>query len=187
MVRFSRLAITCAVAFVLAIPVFAQAPVELRLATFAPANTTWHKALLEMGATAEKATSGRVKLRVFANGTQGPEATVVTLMRVGQLNSALLMPAGLAQIDQSANVLGLPFFVKSDAELQNLLDKVGPEIGRRLAAKGFHLLNWGSAGWVQIFSKKEIRTLDDLKRAKLFTIEMHRARGGIVEPGAETE
>lgn len=169
MVRLSRLAITFAVAFLLVIPAFAQAPVELRLATFAPANTTWHKALLEMGAAADKATAGRVKLRVFANGTQGPEATVVTLMRVGQLNSALLMPAGLAQIDPSANVLGLPFFVKSDAELQNLLDKVGPEIGRRLAAKGFHLLNWGSAGWVQIFSKKEIRTLDDLKNAKLFT------------------
>lgn len=164
-----RIFVTIAAAALLYVPVLAQAPIELKLATFAPANTTWHKALLEMGAAASKATSGRVTVRVFANGTQGPEATVVTLMRVGQLNSALLMPAGLAQIDPSINVFAMPFFIDSDAELQHLFDKVGPEVARRFDAKGFHLLNWGSAGWVQIFSKREIRTLDDLKRAKLFT------------------
>jgi TRAP-type C4-dicarboxylate transport system substrate-binding protein len=164
-----RLLVTIAAAVALAVPVLAQAPIELKLATFAPANTTWHKALLEMGAAATKATSGRVTVRVFANGTQGPEATVVTLMRVGQLNSALLMPAGLAQIDPSINVFAMPFFIDSDAELQHLFDTVGPEVARRFDAKGFHLLNWGSAGWVQVFSKREIRTLDDLKRAKLFT------------------
>lgn len=167
--RSSQLVVMVALGALLAVPMAAQAPVELKLATFAPANTTWHKALLEMGAAAEKATSGRVKLRVFANGTQGPETTVVSLMRVGQLNASLLMPAGLAQIDPSVNVLAMPFFLKTDAELRHILDTIGPEIARRLDAKGFHLLNWGSAGWVQIFSKREIRTLDDLKRAKLFT------------------
>jgi TRAP-type C4-dicarboxylate transport system substrate-binding protein len=169
MFRLTRLSVTVVIAAAFAVPLLAQAPVELKLATFAPANTTWHKGLVEMGASVEKATSGRVRMRVFANGTQGPETTVVSLMRVGQLNSALLMPAGLAQIDPSVNVLAMPFFLKNDAELQNMLDKVGPEIARRLDAKGFHLLNWGSAGWIQIFSKREIRTLDDLKRAKLFT------------------
>lgn len=165
----TRALVTIATAAALAVPVLAQAPTELKLATFAPANTTWHKALLEMGAAATKATGGRVTLRVFANGTQGPEATVVTLMRVGQLNSALLMPAGLAQIDPSINVFAMPFFFESDAELQHVIDRIGPEVARRFDAKGFHLLNWGSAGWVQVFSKRQIRTLDELKAAKLFT------------------
>lgn len=162
------LAAAAAVAL-LCLPLLAQSRIELKLATFAPANTSWHRALTEMGAAVTKATSGRVVLRVFANGTQGPEATVVTLMRVGQLNSALLMPSGLAQIDPSVNVFAMPFFIQDDAELQHLLDTVGPEVARRFEAKGFHLLNWGSAGWVQVFSKQQIRTLDDLKRAKLFT------------------
>src|SRR5262245_40291394 len=169
MSRTIRLILSLATAAILSASPAAQAVVELKLATFAPANSTWHKALLEMGVAAEKATAGRLKMRVFAGGTQGPEASVISLMRVGQLNAALLMPSGLGQIDPSANILGLPFFIRTDAELQHLLDKIGPEVAKRLEAKGFHLLNWGSAGWVQVFSKKEIRTLDDLKKARLFT------------------
>ena len=40
---------------------------------------------------------------------------------------------------------------------------------KRLEAKGFKLLAWGSAGWVQLFSKKPLTTLADIKAAKLFT------------------
>ena len=169
MFRFTRVCAVIAAALLLSMPLSAQSKVELKLATFAPANTTWHRALTEMGAAVTKATAGRVVIRIFANGTQGPEATVVTLMRVGQLNAALLMPGGLAQIDPSANAFAMPFFIQNDAELQYLLDTIGPEVARRIDAKGFHLLNWGSAGWVQVFSKQPIRTLDELKRAKLFT------------------
>jgi TRAP-type C4-dicarboxylate transport system substrate-binding protein len=169
MFRFIRVLAVVAAAGLLSLPLAAQSKMELKLATFAPANTTWHRALTEMGAAVNKATSGRVVIRVFANGTQGPESTVVTLMRVGQLNSALLMPAGLSQIDPSVNAFAMPFFIRDDAELQHMLDTIGPEVARRLDAKGFYLLNWGSAGWVQVFSKQQIRTLEDLKRAKLWT------------------
>lgn len=164
-----RTFLTLAAAAMLATSIGAQAPTRLKLATFAPANTSWHRALLEMKASVEKATAGRVGVDVFAGGTQGPESTVVTYLRVGQLQAALLMPAGLSLIDQSVNVFGMPFFVKDDAELKYLIDTLGPEVAKRLDAKGFQLLNWGSAGWVQIFSKQPIRTLDELKKAKLFT------------------
>lgn len=169
MLRLTRAVVTMAAALVVVATTSAQAPVRLKLATFAPANTSWHRALVEMKAASEKGTAGRVAIDIFAGGTQGPEATVVTYLRVGQLQAALLMPAGLAQIDPSVNVFALPFFVKDDAELKYLLDTVGPEVARRLDAKGFQLLNWGSAGWVQVFSKQPIRTLDELKRAKLYT------------------
>jgi TRAP-type C4-dicarboxylate transport system substrate-binding protein len=169
MFSLRRVIVTMAVAVLTTVPTAAQTPMRLKLATFAPAGTTWHKALLEMKASVEKTTAGRVAIDIFAGGTQGPEATVVTLMRVGQLNSALLMGTGLAQIDQSVNVFGMPFFVQNDAEFQHLLTTLGPEVAKRMDAKGFQLINWGSAGWVQVFSKKELRTLDDIKRAKLFT------------------
>ena len=194
MSRTVRVVLSIAATACLGISVLAQTPVALRLATFAPANTTWHKALLEMGAAAEKATAGRVTLRIFAGGTQGPEASVISLMRVGQLNAALLMPGGLASIDPSAGVLSLPFFMTSDAEFEHLLDTVGPEISKRLEAKGFHLLSWGSAGWVQIFSKQEIRTLEQLKKAKLYTtsgddsmVRWYRSNGFSPQPLSERE
>ena len=63
----------------------------------------------------------------------------------------------------------MPFFFESDAEGQYMLEKLSPLLEKRLEAKGFKLLSWGSAGWVQLFSKKPLMTLADIKAAKLFT------------------
>jgi len=148
---------------------FAQAP--LKLATAAPVNSSWHKALLDMGAEWDAKTSGRVKLTVYAGGTQGSEEAVLRMMRPGvdQIQSALLMLPGLSSIDDAFSVFGIPFFFESDTEGQYVLEKLTPVLEKRLEAKGFRLLSWGSAGWVQLFSKKPILTLADVKTAKLFT------------------
>ena len=59
----------------------AAAPVVIRLSTVAPAGTTWDAALKDMGATWNKATEGRVTLRVTGGGAQGSEGTVLKNMR----------------------------------------------------------------------------------------------------------
>jgi TRAP-type C4-dicarboxylate transport system substrate-binding protein len=79
------------------------------------------------------------------------------------------MVAGLAQIDDAFNVFGMPFFFQSDEEALHVQQRLTPIIEKRLDAKGFRLLSWGNAGWVQLFSKHQLRTLDDVKKAKLFT------------------
>ena len=68
-------------------------------------------------------------------------------------------------------MFGIPFFFESDAELAHVQQKLTPMIAQRLQAKKFHLINWGNAGWVQLFSKNPIRSIADLKRAKLYTGE----------------
>jgi TRAP-type C4-dicarboxylate transport system substrate-binding protein len=143
----------------------------IKLATQAPVNSSWHKALLDMGAEWETKTAGRVKLTVYAGGTQGSEDATIRMMRPGvdQLQSNLLMLPGLSTIDESFNVFGIPFFFQSDAEGQYVLEKLTPMLEKRLDAKGYKILAWGSAGWVQLFSKKPITTLADIKAAKLYT------------------
>jgi TRAP-type C4-dicarboxylate transport system substrate-binding protein len=93
------------------------------------------------------------------------------MMRPGvdQLQSNLLMLSGLSTIDESFNVFGIPFFFQSDAEGQYVLEKLTPMLEKRLDAKGYKLLAWGSAGWVQLFSKKPLKSLADIKAAKLYT------------------
>ncbi|MEO8070266.1 MAG: TRAP transporter substrate-binding protein DctP [Acidobacteriota bacterium] len=156
-----------------AIPVLGLAPVTLKLATQAPVNSTWHKALLDMGAEWDAKTAGRVKLTVYAGGTQGSESATIRMMRPGvdQLQANLLMVSGLAEIDDSFDAFGMPFFFQSDEEAAYVQQKLTPLIEKRLDAKGFHLLCFASGGWVQLFSKKPIKTLDDLRGAKMFTSE----------------
>jgi len=54
-------------------------------------------------------------------------------------------------------------------ELNDVTAKLTPTIAKRLDAKGFVLLNWGHGGWTQIFTKRPVKTLDDLKSIKLYT------------------
>ena len=56
-----------------------------------------------------------------------------------------------------------------DGETLAVLQKLTPSLDQKLEAKGFHCVAWGSAGWVQLFSKTPLRDLNDVKKAKLFT------------------
>src|SRR5262245_6485543 len=147
------------------------AAITVKMATQAPVNSSWHKVLLDMGAEWEAKTAGRVKRTVYAGGTQGSEDATVRMMRPGvdQLQANLLMLSGLATIDEGFNIFGVPFFFQSDAEGQYVLEKITPMLEKRLDAKGYKLLAWGSAGWVQLFSKKPLTSLADVKAAKLYT------------------
>ena len=161
-----------AVAFALAVTVAVHAQtVTIRLATVVPANSSWHKALLDMGSTWSTATGNRVALRVYEGGTQGDERTVIRMMRPGvdQLQASLLLVSGLGELDEAFNVFGMPFFFQTDEEATHVRNKLRPVFEKRLDAKGFKLLAWGSGGWVQLFSKMPIKTLDEVKKAKLFT------------------
>src|SRR5687768_18451494 len=116
---FGRFIVLAAVAVLAAVPAAAQTT-TIKLATQAPVNSSWHKALLDMGAEWEAKTAGRVKLTVYAGGTQGSEEATIRMMRPGvdQLQSNLLMLPGLGTIDEGFNVFGVPFFFQSDAEGQ---------------------------------------------------------------------
>jgi len=138
------------------------------LPTIAPANSPWHTALLDMGAAINKDTAGRVKITVFPGGKLGGEPSVVRALRAGSFDISLLMLSGLAQIDEGFNALGVPFFFKDDAEATAVRDALTPMLEKRIAAN-FHLLAWTHGGWVQLFSKKPLKTLQEIKQANLWT------------------
>jgi len=146
------------------------APGEIKLATLVPATSPWHKALLEMGNAWNKDTAGRVTLTVYP-GSVDTEATILTQMRPGfeKYQASYMSNIGLTEMDEAFNVLGMPFFLQSDEEVRAVQKKLTPLFEQRLQAKGLRLLAWGTGGWVQLFSKRELRTLGDVKNAKLFT------------------
>jgi len=162
-----------AVALAFAARLAAQAPAHLKLATLAPENSPWHTALADMGAAWTKATAGRVVLTIFGGSSVASESAAIAKMNpsVDSLQAATLTVSGLGEIDEAFNVFGMPFFFGSDAELEAIQTALTPTLSRRLQARGYHLINWGNAGWVRLFSKMPIRTVDDARRAKLYTTE----------------
>ena len=173
MFRVIRRMLAGGLAVAFAVPLTAQAPVHIKLATLAPENSPWHAALADMGAAWTKATSGRVTVTIFAGNSVESESSAVAKMSpaIDSLQAGTLTIAGLGKIDEAFNVFGVPFFFESDAEFDAVQLALAPMLSTRLESKGYHLLNLGDAGWVRLFSKMPLRTWDDAKRAKLFTSE----------------
>lgn len=158
---------------VLTSTVAARAAITIKLATFAPANSAWHKALLDMGAAWSTVTDGRVTLRVYPGGTLGTEPSTVKMMSpsVGELQAALLLPPGLARIDDAVDVFGMPFFIENDDEFRAVFNSLRPSMTQRIEKNGYKVLHWGHGGWVQLFSKREVKTVADVKAVKLYATE----------------
>jgi TRAP-type C4-dicarboxylate transport system substrate-binding protein len=76
---------------------------QLRIATVAPAGSSFHKRLQALGNEWAKGPGG-VSMNIYA-GTQGGEQQIVRRMRVGQLQGAMLSSVGLSQIDRSVLAL----------------------------------------------------------------------------------
>ena len=167
----ARLAITfTALALVAVATLHAQAPATtVKLASIVPTGSVFDKNLKQMAEEWKEATGGRVTVTVFSGGSQGDEPTVVRKMRLDALQAAAFTAVGLGSIDWAFNVFDIPFFFDSYDELNYVTDKLTPVLRKRMEAKGFVLMNWGNAGWTQIFSKKPVATVDDLKHVKLWT------------------
>jgi TRAP-type C4-dicarboxylate transport system substrate-binding protein len=134
-----------------------------------PENSIWDKNLKQMGADWSRETNGRVTLTVYGGGSQGDESTVLRKMRLDALQAAALTGLGLGTIDSSFNLFNIPFFFESYDELNAVIEALTPAIAKRVEGKGFVLINWGHGGWTQVFTKKPVLTVDDLKKARLWT------------------
>lgn len=144
------------------------AAVTVKLASLAPDGSVWDLAIEEMGAEWAEATDGRVRLRVYPGGVAGDEPDVVRKMRIGQLQAAALTVGGLTEIDDAFRVFAIPMFFDSYEELYFVIDRMTPELSRRLEEKGYVLLNWAHAGWIHLFSTQPVTSLEQLKTTKLF-------------------
>ena len=168
-----RRTLTLATLALLVVTLFSRAPqaqnAAIKIATLVPENSIWDKALKQMGDEWKQATGGRVSLTVFAGGSQGDEPTVLRKIRLGALQGASLTVVGLANIDGAFNVFNIPFFFESDDELNAVLAKMTPVLKKRVDDKGFVLVHWGHGGWLQVFTKRPVQTLQDLKSIKLYT------------------
>jgi len=161
--------VTAATLLVLALTGALRAQSVVKMATVVPQGSVWDKNLKQMGEEWKEATGGRVTVTVFSGGAQGDEATVLRKMRLDALQAAAFTAVGLGSIDSAFNVFDIPFFFDSYDELNHVTDTLTPVIRKRIEPKGFVLLNWGHGGWTQVFTKKPVQTVDDLKNVKLWT------------------
>jgi TRAP-type C4-dicarboxylate transport system substrate-binding protein len=147
----------------------AEKPLRINLGTLAPRGSSYHQALQAMGEAWRTASNGRVKLVIYPDGTQGSEADMVRLMRIGTLQAGLLTSAGLEKIESTvAGLQKLPFVFRDLEEFDHIMRVMGPRLEQKIEEKGFHVLFWGDAGWLRLFSTEAALTPEDFGRHRLF-------------------
>ncbi len=122
---------------------------------------------------AEQLSKGRIKIDVFDAGQLGGELDMVSQVRMGSLDLAIIGSGIVASVEPTFSITELPFIWKSDVQARKILD--GP-IGRKIIAllevKGIKGLAWGEWGFRGFLTTKTpIEKPEDLKGLKIRVIE----------------
>ncbi len=146
---------------------------EIKLATIAPAGSSWDKITVAMNEELKQRTNGQVAFKIYAGGVQGDEKAVVQKIRSGQLAAGGLTGFGLGMIAPAVRVLEIPFLFDSSAKIDATTSKLTPNLTQALATgnPAVELLGWAEAGFVYIMSNKPIAKLEDLKGVKMWQWE----------------
>jgi len=145
----------------------AGAKIVIKIASIAPKNSPWDKALERMAADWERLSNNAVEVKIFAGSIAGDEQDMIRKMRLGVLQGGVFSNMGLAKMDYSLTVLSIPFLFHSREEFNAVFEKMKPTLEKTLESKGFKLTLWTLAGWVNFFTKGAVVGPDDLKKYKI--------------------
>ncbi len=88
-------------------------PINVKMASLAPANSVWHDALMDMGARWREVSGGKVNLQIIPNGQGGEEDDVLRRMRLGQFQAGGFTLAGLQHLSPAVVVLAIPLAIET--------------------------------------------------------------------------
>ncbi len=144
---------------------------EIKLSVLAPEGSTWVKVMEQMNQEIQQQSGGKLALKIYAGGVSGDEKDVLRKMRIGQVHAAAFTGVGLGQIVPSVRILELPMLFRSYGEVDFVKSKLQPQFQKDFLAKGFELLGWAEAGFVNIFSNKPIKNKEDMSGVKMWAWE----------------
>lgn len=115
---------------------------------------------------------GKIKIKVFPNGTLGGEQQVAAAMQGGTVEISMMSPAQLVGTIKEFVVLDFPFSFATEAQADAVLDgPFGKKLMDYMPAKGWVGLGFMEQGYRSISnSKRPINKLEDIKGLKLRTI-----------------
>jgi len=169
--RHGLAALVLALVPALVAPAAAEAETEFRIATIAPAGTSFVKSLRAAGETISERTDGRVDLKLFPGGVMGSSQAVLRRMRVGQLQGALVTGGGLAQVHPYAEAYSMPFLFRSYAEVEFVRERIDPVIREHIEQAGYILAGISEGGFTYLFSQDPLPDIEAMREARIWTPE----------------
>jgi TRAP-type C4-dicarboxylate transport system substrate-binding protein len=156
---------------VLALPSSGLLARTLKIATLAPAGTTWMEEMRKGAKEVTERTADRVKFKFYPGGVMGNDMSMLRKMRVGQLHGAALTSGGLAEIYKDSWIYTLPLLFRDYREVDYVRERVDPLLREGLESKGFVALGISEGGFAYMMGNEPLKTVDDLKGKKVWIPE----------------
>lgn len=141
--------------------------ITIKIGTIAPERSPWGKALQELSRDWLRITQGKVELKLYPGEIAGNEDDMIRKVRMGILGGAALSNRGLKKIYNDIYVLNIPFAIRNDRELTQLLARLKPEFESGIEKNGFKVVIWSTSGWVNFFSKHPIHSPQDVRHLRI--------------------
>ena len=184
--NFKRTLLAAALPLMFTFAGAAQA-LQLKFADIHPAGYPTVVAEENMGKTLSRETNGELTFQYFPGGVLGSEKEVIEQMQVGAVQLSRVSLGIVGPVVPDVNVFNMPFIFRDHQHMRNVIDgPVGDEILDKITHSEFGLvaLAWMDGGTRNVYTKKPVRKLEDLKGMKIrvqgnpMFIDMMNAMGG---------
>jgi TRAP-type C4-dicarboxylate transport system substrate-binding protein len=142
---------------------------EIKIATLAPEGSSWMKTFEAINAEVSQKTNAEVSFKFYPGGVLGDEKDMLRKIQIGQIHGAVFTSAGLSAIFGEMDVFQIPFLFRSYAEVDFVIKEMDGFFREGFEKNGYVLLGWSEGGFVRLMSTTPIASLEDLKKAKVWT------------------
>jgi len=167
---FKRKLLTAALPLVFCISTAAVAEVKIKFAEVHPAGYPPVVAEQEMGKKLEEQSKGEISFKMFAGGVLGSEKEVVEQVQANAIQMTRVSLGIVGPVVPDVNVFNLPFVFRDHAHMRKVIDgDIGQEILDKITNSEFNLvaLAWMDGGTRNLYTKKPVRDIADLKGMKI--------------------
>ena len=134
-----------------------------------------HIAMQEMSDYIYENTDGRYRIDLYANSTLGGESDLIEGVNIGTVDMCFTASTPLANTVPAISYLDLPFLIQdydhADAVYFDTGSEIRTSIMSDIDAAGFKTLTLMENGFRQLFTNKDVQTVDDLKGMKIRVME----------------
>jgi TRAP-type C4-dicarboxylate transport system substrate-binding protein len=145
-----------------------EAKVTIKMSTLAPRKSYIVEIMNEFRDEVRKITNNEVSFKIYPGGIQGDDIEVIRKIRQKQLHGGIFVGPGLGRIASPVRVTEIPFVFRNNEEVLYVRRELADTMDKYFADAGFVVLGWRSLGFVYLFSKKPLISIDELRKQKVW-------------------
>lgn len=165
------------------------APIVMRLAETHPQDYPTTKGDYEFARLVKERSNGRIVVEVFHSKQLGEEAAVIEQVQLGAIDMTRVSISAVSSFVRDLDAFQLPYLYRDAAHMWKVLDgPIGQEILKKHEAFNFVGVGWFESGSRNFYTKKQVKTVGDLKGMKIrvqqapLMVGMVQALGAVATP-----